>query len=426
MTPKAARPFYGPWVAAAVFVSFGVTVGLPYYGMPFFYDYFVKEFGWTRPQIALGFPLGAILTLWIGPVLVHRYRPRRMLLIGAFATFLAFLGFGLMGGSLFVYYALWSLYRGGNMFCGPIPYQLIISEWFHKRRGVVMSIAYLGVGVLGGVSVKYIAQPLTEAYGFRAGLMGIGAFMLLVWPLSTFVLKDRPADAGQSTDGKPLSTALDQAIQQPESFRYLVRQPALWLLLVGSFCSIGAISAVTQHLKFVFLDQFRMAHWAEADVQKPLNDMYGTTLLYILLISNAGRLAIGLLADRFSKKPVMVLTYSLVAASIPFLLRVTPLKTPYLFVILFGVGMGADYMMIPLVAAEQFGLATLGRTMAILLPTDTVGQACIPYLVAELRQRFGEYDRALLLSFGLAFVGAVAIALIPRVRLRHPIPSKLS
>jgi MFS family permease len=154
--------------------------------------------------------------------------------------------------------------------------------------------------------------------------------------------------------------------------------------------------------------------------------MYGTALLYILLISNAGRLAIGFLADRFSKKPVMVLTYSLVAASILFLLRITPLKTPYLFVILFGIGMGADYMMIPLVAAEQFGLATLGRTMAILLPTDTVGQACIPYLVAELRQRFGEYDRALLLSFGLAFAGAVAIALIPRVRLRHPIPSKLS
>jgi hypothetical protein len=81
--------------------------------------------------------------------------------------------------------------------------------------------------------------------------------------------------------------------------------------------------------------------------------------------------------------------------------------------------MGADYMMIPLVAAEQFGLATLGRAMAILLPADTVGQACIPYLVAELRQYFGDYGRALLPAFGLALAGAIAITLLPRARGRR-------
>lgn len=411
--------FYGPYIAAAVFVSFGITVGLPYYGMPFFYDYFVREFGWTRPQITLGFPIGAVLTLWVGPALVHRYRARSMLLIGAFCTFLAFLGFGLMGGSLFVYYALWSLYRGGNIFCGPIPYQLLISEWFRKRRGAVMAIAYLGVGVLGGASAKYIAQPLTERYGFRAGLIGIGVLMLMAWPIAAFALKDRPADLGQFPDGEPGPSQADQATEHPESFGYLLRQPAFWLLLVGSFSSIGAISAVTQHMKFIFLDQFQKAHWTQAASQKPLNEMFSAALLYILLTSNLGRLAIGYLADRFSKKRVMVLTYFLVAASIPLLLRIKPAETPYLFVFLFGLGMGADYMMIPLVAAEQFGLATLGRAMAILLPADTVGQACIPYLVAELREYFGDYGRALLPAFGLALAGAIAIALLPRARGRR-------
>ena len=50
--------FYGWWITAAVFVSFGITVGVPYYGMPFFYDYLIREFGWTRADITLGFPLG--------------------------------------------------------------------------------------------------------------------------------------------------------------------------------------------------------------------------------------------------------------------------------------------------------------------------------------------------------------------------------
>jgi hypothetical protein len=65
------------------------------------------------------------------------------------------------------------------------------------------------------------------------------------------------------------------------------------------------------------------------------------------------------------------------------LYRLSPPGTPYLFVILFGLGIGADYMLIPL-AAEQFGVASLARTAAIILPADTMGQACVPYLVSRV------------------------------------------
>jgi len=396
------RRFRGPWIVAAVFISFGITVGLPYYGMPFFYDYFIREFGWTRPQITFGFPLAAVLTLWIGPVLVPRYSARRMLLIGTFCTFLAFLGFGLMGASLFVYYLLWALYRGGNIFCGPIPYQVILSEWYKKRRGLAIAIAYLGVGAFGGASAKYIAEPLTEAYGFRAGLIGIGVLMFAVWPLALFVLRDRPADIGQSPDGE----ATIEAAGEPQSYRWILCRPAFWLLLVGSFCSIGSIGAVNQHMKLIFQDQIH-------GQQKVLDDMYGNALLYIGLISNVGRLAFGYLADRFSKKSIMVLTYFLVAGSIPLLLRLDPPKTPWVFIVLFGLGMGADYMMVPLAAVEQFGLASLGRVMAVLLPADTIGQACVPYLIATLRQHSTSYEGALFTNIGIAFAGAIAVALLP-------------
>ena len=99
------KPFYGWWVVAASFVTFGISVGLPYYNMPFFYDYFAKNFGWARSQITLGFPIAAILTLWVGPVLVPKLSPRRSILIGTGLTFLAFLGFSQMSGNLTVYYA---------------------------------------------------------------------------------------------------------------------------------------------------------------------------------------------------------------------------------------------------------------------------------------------------------------------------------
>src|ERR1039458_10733621 len=55
------KTFYGWWVTLAAFLTFGIAVGLPYYNMPFFYDYFQREFHWTKGQITFGFPLAALL-----------------------------------------------------------------------------------------------------------------------------------------------------------------------------------------------------------------------------------------------------------------------------------------------------------------------------------------------------------------------------
>ena len=131
----------------------------------------------------------------------------------------------------------------------------MISEWFQKRRGA--AIAYLGVGVFGRISARYIAQPLTEVWGFRAGLIGIGLMMCLTWPVALLIMRDRPADIGESPDGEPPDTARAAPKPEPKPFRYLLTHPAFWLLLTGSFSSIGAIGSINQHMKLIFLDEFK-------------------------------------------------------------------------------------------------------------------------------------------------------------------------
>jgi hypothetical protein len=74
--------FYGWWITFAAFCTFGLSTGLPYYNMPFFYDYYEKTFGWARPDITYGYPLAALLTLWVGPVIVHRFSPRWLIIAG--------------------------------------------------------------------------------------------------------------------------------------------------------------------------------------------------------------------------------------------------------------------------------------------------------------------------------------------------------
>src|SRR5262249_45815091 len=150
--------------------------------------------------------------------------------------------------------------------------------------------------------------------------------------------------------------------------------------------------------------------------QATLNSVWSTATFCILVSSIAGRLLVGWLADQLPKKYVMTATYFLVAVTIPLLLIVRPQQTEYIYVfaILFGLGMGADYMLIPLMAAEQFGLNTLARAMAIILPVNTIGQTWFPYFVALLRRAFGDYEHALLSVFAISVVGALSIALLPK------------
>ncbi|MFB3776787.1 MAG: MFS transporter [Bryobacteraceae bacterium] len=400
------KTFYGWWITLAAFCTFGISVGIPYYNMPFFYDYFEKTFGWSRADVTLGFPLAALLTLWVGPVLVHRFSPRKLIITGTGLLFLAFVGFGRMSGSLWVYFAVWFIWVVGYIFAGPIPHQVIVSQWFRRLRGRAMAVTYVGVAV-GGSLGSYLVKPLTEGFGFQTALQIMGLVLFLAWPIAIWAMKDRPSDMGLHPDGAAASAP--ETAQRPRDFGDLLRRPAFWLLAAGSCCSIAAIGAVNQHMKLVFLDQ------GFTD-QAALNSVWRVASMLTLWSSIAGRLVMGWLADRFSKKYVMASTYLLVSLTIPLLLLVRPGHTGYLYVfaVLFGFGMGADYMLIPLMAAEQFGVNTLARAMAIILPTDTIGQTWFPYLVSRLRLHFGDYGHALTAVFLVAFLGFLAIAWLPK------------
>ena len=406
MTP---RKFYGWWITVAAFVTFGLAVGIPYYNIGFFYDkkYFLSNSGWRLTDVTLGFPLAALLTIWIGPLVIHRFSPRKLILTGTVLTAIALVGFGAMGSALSIYYFLWVIYTIGYIFSGPIPHQLIVSNWFRINRGKAMGIVYVGVGLMGSLG-SFLVKPLTEKFNYHVALYVLAGLVLLSWPLVLFVLKDRPSDVGQNPDGLPHPPP--EAKLQSRTFRELVSSWPFWLLLIGSFCSIGSIGAINFHMKPVFEAQGFLDSEAR-------NAAWRTASILILWSSIGGRLLIGGLADRFPKKWVMTATYFLVAGTIPILLAVHPstYSMLYIFAILFGFGMGADYMLIPLMAADQFGVNSLARAMAVILPVNTIGQTWFPYFVSIIKEH-GNYTVALGVVLAVAITGAIAIMILPRHR----------
>jgi MFS family permease len=376
------------------FLSLFSIVGVALYGLPFFYDFFVTDLGWTRQQVTSG---NALSKLLVGPlfgflagVIVDRFGPRRLMLAGIVMAGLALVG---LGGTttLSAFYFFYLFNALGYVCGGPLPNQVLLSRLFDKGRGKAMGFAYLGIGI-GGMLVPLLAYALIEQFGWRTALRLLGVLIIvLAFPAAFFV---REPPTGQSGSGGGGAESV--------SIVPVLKRPAFYLLAFGSMASIGAIGGTIQNMKLYLALDKGMAQGLVAQV-----------LSLVLAGSIVGRILMGWLADRWPRKRVMLLVYLIVAGAIP-LLAVAPttvaLKTAGF---LFGVGLGGDYMIIPLMAADLFGLKVMGRLMGIVLTADGVAEALVPMAVATIRDHTGAYTLGFVLLVALAGLGAVAVALLP-------------
>jgi MFS family permease len=387
--------------AATSFLALFSIVGLALYGLPLYYDFMVREFGWSRTQVTSG---NALSRLVVGPLfgfaagwIVDRFGPRRLMLLGILMAGAALVGLGGMS-ALWMFYAFYLLNAIGYVCGGPLPNQVLLSQWFTAGRGKAMGFAYLGIGI-GGAIVPWLSYWMVQWWGWRGALRGLGILIVvLAWPMAYFV-KEARVEAASGTAGGGMAP-----------LRAVLRKPAFYLLALGSMCSIAAVGGTNQHLKlFMSLD----AGYSQGDATRIIS--------LVLAFSIAGRLLMGWLADRIPKKHVMLVIYLLVAAAIPLLFRASSRGAMGLFAVLFGIGLGGEYLIIPLMAAELFGVGVLGRVMGIVVTADGVAEAVSPMLVGYLRDVTGTYRAGFTWLVVAALVGAAAIVFLPR----SPTPSRV-
>ncbi|PYX04327.1 MAG: MFS transporter, partial [Acidobacteria bacterium] len=407
---------YGWWIVLAAFLNLFFSVGILYYGFPVFYPSLVDSLGFTRSELTQGFLIGfvvaALLFGILAGVLIDHWGARRVIRIGIWFVGLSLILMGSMT-RLWQYYALCITEVVGYVLTGPIPNQVLISNWFQVRRGRAMGYAYLGLG-LGGAISPLLINALIQSFGWRHAFQIIGILILIVlFPVAQWVTRSNPRDLNLIPDGllgTPVSSPTNQAgatrgsstvPTQAVDLRRAVRTPNFWLILMACTLTIGAIGAVTQHL-ILFLKDHGYSQSAASRVSSAL-----------LVSSLAGRVIVGYFADRYRAKNVMALFYLALALSIPLLLLADRPAAVWGFALVFGFAMGADYMLIPLVTAECFGLATLGKLLSLIIMGYSLGQWFAPWLTGRIFDAYHSYDfawgiMAIAATIGAGLIYAVA------------------
>lgn len=389
------------YIVVTAFLALFAVVGFGIYGLPFFFDFIMEERGWSRAVITSGNAVGKLIVAplfgFLAGWLIDKYGPRSLMMTGALMLFIAFAGIA-FSSSLEMFYVFYVFNALGYVFAGPLPSQVLISRWFDKNRGKAMGIAYLGIGA-GGAVVPILAARLVAMYDWHTALAILGGIgFVLVFGVAYFIRDNANKKTAAVQEEKPAAPVVEAT-----SMKEILRDRNFYLLAIGSMCAIGVVGGINQHIKLYLRD----LDYSQAEAARVMS--------FVLLSSLIGRVLMGYLADMFNRKYVMMLIYLIVASVIPLLLVPDFTGRIYIFAVIFGIGLGGDYMIIPLMAGDLFGLKALGRTMGIILVADGVAEALFPVLLGLLYdEQTKSYSSGFSVLIVVALLGAVFIYFLPK------------
>ena len=401
---ESAGLFYGWWIVVAAFLNLFFAVGIIFYGFPVFYPALVDALGFTRAQVTQGFLLGFLIVGlpcgYVAGVVIDRLGARWVTVAGTLCIGASLLLMGRMT-KLWEYEALCILEVTGYVLAGPIANQVLVARWFTKRRGRAMGLAYLGLG-LGGVAAPKLVNYLIHTWGWRSSLQIVGVLIMVVLiPVGILITRSTPEEKGLLPDGEKIPAASGQAAVAaagaPSAVSAALATSNFWLILLGSTLAIGAIGGLIQNFILFLKDQGYSAAVAS------------TFMSELLAASLCGRVIVGYIADRFLKKNTMAVFYFVVGASLTLLSVTHQPAAVWMFAILFGFAMGADYMLVPLVTAESFGTASLGKLLALIISGYSLGQWGAPWIAGKIFDARHSYQLAWQILAVAGILGAAAI-----------------
>jgi MFS family permease len=305
-TPKhwsARLPFYYGWLivgTAFVTMAIGVT-GRTAFSllMPALIDEFKWDRGLAAGAFSFGFLVSAILSPLVGRVMDAR-GPRIVILAGVALMSAGLLLAPWVTRPWHLYATLGVAVGGGANMMTYTAHSQFLPNWFTRRRGLAISIAFSGAG-FGAILLLPWLQNIILTEGWRASCVAMGWLVLFGIAPLTPLLKKGPADVGQSPDGDNTSPEMTvkrnaAAIVDPAwaatewTLGRAARTARFWWIVLGYFLVLIAWYAVQVHqTKYLVEIGFPplVAAWALGAVS---------------IIAIPGQILLGALSDRIGRE----------------------------------------------------------------------------------------------------------------------------
>jgi MFS family permease len=303
-----------------------------------------------------------------------------------------------------MFYVAWlglSLIGGGTT---PVVWTRTVNIWFDRGRGLALGLALAGSGVAGVFAPVLVTRIIAE-YGWQAGYLAIGGFLLVVsTPLVALLLKERPTapplaagSAGTAADSaEPLpGLELDEAL----------RQVAFWKIAVGFFLVSAVIAALIINLIPLLVDR-------GLDTQQAAS-IAGVMGIAVLV----GRVAIGVLLDHFPAPLVAGVVLGLCALGC-FALALPGASTWLigLSVLSLGLAAAAEVDLVAYLSSRFFGMRAYGKVYGWQLTSFYLGAALGPLAAGMAYDRFGSYLPTLYFATGALIFGALVTSTLGKPR----------
>ena len=397
------------WVIVAAGGLLGCVAIGGMFSLPVFLQPIARDTGWSVTGISSAMTIGFLamaFTSMIWGTLSDRLGPLPVVLTGS-VVLAASLGLASLATSLVAFQFIFGLMVGGSIAAIFAPMMATVTGWFDTHRSLAVSLVSAGMG-MAPMTMAPLAAWLVSNHDWRTSMqivaLVVGAIMI---PVSLLVRRPPALDSAPSTpsgDPAPAEMSLAQALRSPQ-FIILVATnffccathsgPIIHTVSYAISCGIPMIAAVT------------------------IYSVEG-------LAGMGGRIAFGLLGDRFGAKRVLV--FGLLAQAFGALgyVFVRELAAFYTVAALFGFIYAGTMPLYAVLVRENFPLRMLGTVIGGTAMAGSLGMATGPLAGGLIYDTFASYAWLYIGSWimGLgAFLIIMTFKPMPVTRAAAPVPA---
>lgn len=391
---------YGWVIVAAGALITCIAVG-SMFALPVFLQPISETTGWSRAAISASMTLGFLVMGVAGfgwGAASDRFGARPVVLIAA-----VLLGCGLVlasrAQSVITFQLAYGVLVGiaGGAFFAPLI--AATTTWFEENRSLAVSLVSVGAGV-GPMTVSPFAGWLSELYGWRTAMfiIAIAAWAILI-PVSLLIRRAPALAADPAPAGQPVVHEEGEKAEGWQAALRALRTPQFIVLAVTFFLCCGAHSGPIFHTV-----SYAMLCGVPALAAISIYSVEG-------LAGLAGRLILGIAADRIGAKPVLVAGLLVQAVAIGSYVYVRELTEFYAVAAVLGMAYGGVMPLYAVLARDHFGPHIMGTVFGAATMASSIGMAFGPVAGGWLFDRFGDYSWLYMSSAAIG-MAAVAVALI--------------